>query len=310
MADPKLKGYPYAYESTRDVGDVLVGEDTARLPIEASSSGNDTVLQSLLSQPQWTQPMLEEPHRIYEEFLPGSRGPDDARKAMARPVSNLEWALELAAKNGHAAVASMLLAFAARQGIDASDLMTRLVVSKTIYGGHAAVLRVLASADPNVVNFHMHHGTLALYEAVRVRHTDVVAVLLEFGADPLRPVLPPRTVASYSSSLLSRAAMAEGPRMTALLLEHGVPIAQTGALHAAARCGHLETMRLLLQHGADVDETLANWSDWTPMHFAASRGRVDAIKLLEQAGARSDLEDKNGKTAAQLLEEFNIGQGG
>ena len=68
MAD--LKELPSSYDSIRDVGDVLIGEDTARLLIEASSSGNDTALQSLLSQPQWIKTILETPHSIYSEDRP------------------------------------------------------------------------------------------------------------------------------------------------------------------------------------------------------------------------------------------------
>jgi ankyrin repeat protein len=104
---------------------------------------------------------------------------------------------------------------------------------------------------------------------------------------------------------MSLAAMAEGPRMTEMLLEHGTPIAHTGALHTAAHRGHLDTMRLLMLYGADVNEVLSNWRSWTPMHFAASKGQVDAMKLLEHSGARSDLKDVDRKTPAQLLEERN-----
>uniref|UniRef100_A0A8H7N1H5 Uncharacterized protein n=1 Tax=Bionectria ochroleuca TaxID=29856 RepID=A0A8H7N1H5_BIOOC len=99
--------------------------------------------------------------------------------------------------------------------------------------------------------------------------------------------------------------MADGPRITKMLLKHGVPIPQSSALHAAARFRQLDTMRILLQHGANVNEVDPNWSNWTPMHFAASKGQVDAMKLLGDVGARSDLKDANGKTPAQLLEEFN-----
>jgi ankyrin repeat protein len=297
----ELKDYPSSYESPRDVGDVLIGEDVAHPLIEASSSGNDVALQSLLSQPQWIEIMLENPHCIYDE-LP-KEGSNNARWVMARQIANLERALEVAARNGQAGVVSILLAFAKQQALDASDFMTRSLITTTIAGGHAAVLKALASADANVVNLPLAHGTRPLYEAARLRKPDVVAVLLELGADPLHPVEQSKRLASYNSSLLSRAAFAEDPRMTEMLLEHGTPIVHTGALHTAAGCGRLDTMRVLMRHGADVDETLSDWANWAPMHFAAWKGRSDAMALLEQNGARSDLKDKNGKTPAQLLLE-------
>jgi len=300
MAD--LKDFPSSYDSPRDIGDVLVGEDAARLLIEASLSGNDTALQSLISQPQWIKIMLKETHCIYHESRP-SQGPNDAREVTATPMSNLERALTVAALNGQAAVVSTLLAFATHQGIDASDVIAKSTINKIIGGGHAAVFKAVASADPNIINWPIGHGTLPLYEAVRRRQIDVVAVLLELGADPLHPAS--KKLGSYNSSLMSLAAMAEGPRMTEMLLEHGTPIAHTGALHTAAHRGHLDTMRLLMQHGADVNEVLSNWRSWTPIHFAASKGQVDAMKLLKHSEARSDLKDVDGKTPAQLLEERN-----
>ncbi|KKY29460.1 putative ankyrin repeat protein [Diaporthe ampelina] len=200
---------------------------------------------------------------------------------------------------------STLLTFATQQGLEPSDVIRRWTINKAIDGGHGAVFKALASADPNLLNFRIGHGTRPLYEAVRRRKPDVVAALLEAGADPFHPVEPSKTLATYNSSLLSRAAMAKGPRITEMLLEHGLPVANTAALHTAAGFGYLDTMRLLMEHGADVNEAIPNWLDWTPMHFAASKGRVEAIKLLEQSGARSDLKDKDGKTPAQLLEEHN-----
>jgi ankyrin repeat protein len=95
--------------------------------------------------------------------------------------------------------------------------------------------------------------------------------------------------------------------MIEMLIEHGSPIAGTAALHIAARYGELGVMRLLLRHGADVNEVLDGWNDWTPMHLAASKRQIEAMKLLEEYGALSDFKDKNGKTAAQLLDESKAG---
>ncbi|KAF1944132.1 ankyrin [Clathrospora elynae] len=305
-ATADLKDGPSSYESTRNVGDVLVGEDVARLLIEASSSGNDAALQNLLSQAQWIKTMHEKPHCIYYERCL-SEGANNARTVMATQTSNLERCLIVAAQNGQAAVVSTLLAFAKHQSIDAlNEATARTIVYKIIGGAHADVFRALASADPNIVNFRLLHGMLPLYEAARQKRTDVVAVLLELGADPLHPVQQSKKIGGYNSSLMSVAAKAEGPRMVEVLLKHGCPVAHTGALHTAARCGQLETMRLLMQHGADMNEALDYYHNWTPMHFAALKGQADAMNLLEQHGADSGLKDVKGRTPAQLLEESNI----
>ena len=304
LTSADLKEFPSFYDSPRDIGDVLIGEDTARPLIEASSSGNDTALQSLLSQPQWIKIMLEKPHRIYELERDPSASPNGLRRVQAMRISNLEQALIAAAVTRHATTVSTLLAFAKQQGISASSILSISTMNKIIRAGDVAVMKALVSADPEgILNFRLGHGgELPLYEAVRLRQHEIVALLLEFGADPLHPARQGKVLGTYRSSLMSFAAFA-GTRMTEMLLERGVPVANTGALHSAASAGRLDTMELLMQHGADVNEVI--WRNWTPMHFAAWRGRVEAMKLLEDSGARSDAKDEDGKTPAQVLEERN-----
>lgn len=224
------------------------------------------------------------------------------------PILNFERALAAAAQNGHAVVAYTLLSFATQHSIHPSDVIGKKTIYKIFYGGHAAVFRALGTAYPDVINFPLGFGNLPLYEAVRLRQTDVVAVLLELGADPLHPVELSKELATYHSSLLSRAAFAEGPHMIKMLLERGIPVAHTGALHTAVRLVYLDTMRLLMQYGADVNETLSNRKNWPPMHFAASRGKVDAMKLLADNSARSDLKDVEDKTPVQLLKDNGINE--
>ena len=294
MAD--LRDLPTLYTSSRDVGDVLVGQDDARRLIETCSSGDDTALWSLLSQPQHIATLLSKPHTIY--YKDPTRG-----KVMARPIPNLERTLMVAAQNGHAAVVTALLAFATELDVSLSDIMDRDVVNKAIDGGHAAVIQALGAAYPKVIEIRIGHGhQRPLYEAVRRRKPDVAAALLEIGADPLHPVAPGyKKLGNFRSSLMSFAAMNEGPRTTEMLLERGTPIAGTAALHTAARFGQLDTMRLLIKHGADLEEVVPGWKGWTPMHFAASTGKADAMKLLVEHGARVNSRDEDGKTPKQLM---------
>lgn len=200
---------------------------------------------------------------------------------------------------------STLLAFATRHSVEESEYLTRSVVNKAIGGGHPAVIKALTSVHPKVITFQLGHDALPLYEAVRRGNPDVLAALLELGVNSLRSDKPYSNL-SYHTSLMSYAAHYPGPRMIQMLLEHGVLIANTGALYSASSSGRFDTMRLLIEHGANVKEVLyKNWHGRTPMHAAASYGHVDAMKLLKEHGARSDMRDENGKTATQVLEEFS-----
>jgi hypothetical protein len=221
---------PGSFILTRDVGDVLIDEDVARPLLEASSSGDDATLQSLLSQPKWIKIMLYSPPTIYKESRP-REGPNDARKVSARGIGNVDRAFKLAVQNRHAAVLSTLMAFSNRQGVLRSEFIAKEIMNKMIANEFAWVWEALASADPEIVHFHCNHGALALYEAVRLKQIYVVEVLLRYGADPLHPVQQPKKLGTYNSSLMSRTAMSQYPRMTEMMLEHGAPIACTSALH-------------------------------------------------------------------------------
>ncbi|PQE30261.1 ankyrin repeat-containing protein [Rutstroemia sp. NJR-2017a WRK4] len=295
-----LKSTPCIYQSSRAVFDVLIGEDAALPLIEALSSDDNTKLHSMLKQPQWIEIALSEPHFDNEHPV---------RSVTAMPMLTLTRAIIIAARDGHAAAISTLLGFASEQGMKPMTVITSWAIDRAIINGHAAVFEAMASVDRKVVTFPLGHGNLPLIQSVRRGRTEVVAVLLRHGAKP-----PASNEFSYASSLLYWSTTARGPRMTELLLKHGASVTCSGALQSASRRGALDSMRLLIQHGADVNEilpedTLARYfrplfPNWTPMHFAASTGRVDAMKLLESNGARSDVKDRNGKTPAQLLEEY------
>jgi len=61
-------------------------------------------------------------------------------------------------------------------------------------------------------------------------------------------------------------------------------------LHLAATSGKLEIARLLLDNGADKEAR--NVLSMTPLHFAAMCGKIDVAKLLLKC--RADTETVNG----------------
>ncbi|KAJ1548822.1 hypothetical protein HK405_014554 [Cladochytrium tenue] len=83
--------------------------------------------------------------------------------------------------------------------------------------------------------------------------------------------------------------------MVRLLLEHGAEKdartkKQTTPLHWAAQNGHDRVARLLLDRGADLNARTAEQS--TPLHFAGEDGHVEVARLLLERGADKDARDE------------------
>jgi len=60
------------------------------------------------------------------------------------------------------------------------------------------------------------------------------------------------------------------------------------------RGGHLEVVKLLLEHGADPN--VKNRDGKTPLHNAASEGHLEVVKLLLERGADPNVKDDDGNT--------------
>lgn len=81
------------------------------------------------------------------------------------------------------------------------------------------------------------------------------------------------------------------------LIEKGADVNKTGwaPLHYAATKGHLNIMKLLLEAHAYIDAESPNKS--TPLMMAAMYGTFDAVKLLVDEGADISLKNEQGLTA-------------
>lgn len=72
------------------------------------------------------------------------------------------------------------------------------------------------------------------------------------------------------------------------------------ALHQAARNGHLEMIKVMLEKGVDINitEDEPAESGNTPLHVACIYGHGDIVKLLEENGADSTMQNVNGELPA------------
>ena len=128
-------------------------------------------------------------------------------------------------------------------------------------------------ADPNATFTNEYGEMSAIYGAAGVVHDPALtALLLEAGADP------------NDGESLYHAVEARDPACLALLLEHGARPAGTAALAHAIDDDKLEYVRLLLAAGADPNE-----QHWALLVHAVRRDCGPAmLRLLAEHGAELD----------------------
>jgi ankyrin repeat protein len=173
-------------------------------------------------------------------------------------------------------------------------------------------VRRIVAADPAALGRPMSRNEdfrLPLHFAVLKNRPEMVALLLELGADPLAtdgtgyPAAAYATAPDVDRSILEAIRARGGTRdlFTTLALEdweHAErlwsekPGDRTGVLHLMAKRNHGAAVRWLLDHGADPN---ALWSHWdaevTPLHLAAAQGHAEVVRLLLKAGADPHIRD-------------------
>jgi len=96
------------------------------------------------------------------------------------------------------------------------------------------------------------------------------------------------------------AAFGDLDRLAALLADPAGASALSGdgftPLHLAAFFGQRDTVRLLLDRGAEVDAPGRGWMTGTPLHSATSRRHAEIVDLLLEAGADPNARQSGGWT--------------
>ena len=130
-------------------------------------------------------------------------------------------------------------------------------------------VRKLLAADPSLLRSRSADGFPGLGLAIFFGHGELARWLIEQGADVNAPAENAQRVAP---------------------------------LHAAAAVRDRETMRLLLERGADPNAR--QQMDYTPLHGAASRGDIEMGELLLAHGARRDAHASDGMTPADVARKY------
>jgi uncharacterized protein len=161
-------------------------------------------------------------------------------------------------------------------------------------GGNVQVAKLLLDARANP-NAKLLSGETPLMTAVDNGHADVAKLLLDRGAD-----VNARETGSGQTALMWAAANKSTDIVT-LLLDHGADARARSTrgftpLLFAAQQGEVESGRLLLRAGADVNDRGGN-DRKTALIVAAASGHSNFATLLLDSGANPDLSDEIGFTA-------------
>jgi ankyrin repeat protein len=208
-------------------------------------------------------------------------------------------------------------------------------------------VRRIVAGDPAALNQRMSRNEdhqLPLHFAVRKQRPNMVALLLELGADPLGVDQSGNTAAAYATSsdvdrpvmqairamtsaelrsaerghrppdARSRdlaAVLALGDWDIAALLLREIPHliepggANAGVLHLMAKRGDAAAVRWLLDHGANPS---ARWPHWdaevTPLHLATLGYHPEVVRILLNAGADPGIRDSKHDSDALGWAEF------
>jgi ankyrin repeat protein len=182
-------------------------------------------------------------------------------------------------------------------------------------------VRTLIAADPAAVDADDEHGWRPIFHAGLWRHEEVVRLLIEAGADlaahdgyvlhyagevPNNKGIVSRLVQygaldahvrptdDLSRQFLAAVFLADTARVRSLLSRHAhLAITPDGRgdqpIHHAARNGDTEVVRLLIEHGADVNAR--NTRGHTVLYCAGGHGHLDTLQLLLNEGADRAAQD-------------------
>jgi len=200
----------------------------------------------------------------------------------------------------------------------------------SIQQGNSARVAELLDADPALL--HARAGNVsAVLLAVYTQHPEIARLFVERGAEltfaeacALGDDTRALALLDGDPSLLDRrtedgfpplgyAIFFRHPSLARALIERGADInavaenaQRVAPVHAAASVGDVETMRLLLDRGADPNAR--QQAGFVPLHAAAGNGDLDMARLLIARGADRHARTDDGKDAAAIAAERGRGE--
>uniref|UniRef100_A0A8B9GJW2 Ankyrin 1 n=1 Tax=Amazona collaria TaxID=241587 RepID=A0A8B9GJW2_9PSIT len=201
--------------------------------------------------------------------------------------------LHCAARNGHVRIAEILLDHGAP--IQAKTKNGLSPMHMAAQGDHLDCVRLLLQYGAEIDDITLDHLT-PLHVAAHCGHHRVAKLLVEKGAKPNS-----RALVSDRGQTQGWGAEREGShdrRWGSLLPLQPLFCKVETPLHMAARAGHTDVAKYLLQNKAKANAKAKD--DQTPLHCAARIGHTGMVQLLLENGADPNLATTAGHTPLHI----------
>ncbi|XP_068792443.1 inversin isoform X8 [Struthio camelus] len=235
---------------------------------------------------------------LLKHMAPGEVDTQDRNKEAAPTESLLNWQdyegrtpLHFAVADGNVAVVDVLTSYEGCN-VTSYDNLFRTPLHWAALLGHAQIVHLLLERNKFGTIPSDSQGATPLHYAAQSNFAETVEVFLKHPSVKDDSDLEGRTSFMWAAGKGS-----DDVIRTMLNLKLDIDINMTDkyagtALHAAALSGHVKTVKLLLEHNAQVDAL--DVMKHTPLFRACEMGHKEVIQTLIKGGARVDLVDQDG----------------
>ena len=222
--------------------------------------------------------------------------------AQTEPPPGCKALLGAAASNRHPNVIRYILSKYNNQQLrlDGDDAL------KATFGG-LECFRQVYQRDPSLLHNHVEHFGNPMQQAISRSDVDLLNFTLQHGADPGRVISDTTSLWRLIFLPIETAVLCSTPEVARILLRHGATLNDTSALDIAAtvkKWNALEMVVCLVEEGADINATSREQkfehgrTAWGPPLQSAIRAQhVPIVRYLLERGASPGVKDSQGRTA-------------